>query len=63
MSVKHGSDVGVDFDINPPDNVINGDYSSIGARSTIWSIRTKVIILKLYYIEFADYYYCWRSCY
>lgn len=44
MSIGQGSNIGIDCDINPPGNVIIGDYSSIGARSTIWSTRAKVII-------------------
>ena len=44
MSIGQGSGIGVDCDINPPDNVTIGDYSSIGARSTIWSTRAKVIV-------------------
>lgn len=44
VSMGHGSKIGADCDINPPENIIIGNYSTIGVRSTIWSTRAKVII-------------------
>lgn len=44
MSIGSDSSIGADCDINPPENVIIGNHSSIGPRSTIWTTRAKVII-------------------